>query len=95
MTHTDPNVPHEDEVSQIAHDLKTPLTVIRGVSEILLDNPDLPDGERSHLLGAVLEESERLHQNIERWLTTLNAGPPALPVMRSCSLCTPRRSLTL
>jgi signal transduction histidine kinase len=48
--------------------LKTPLTAIRSFSEILRDNPDLPDDERQRFLSIVLDETERLHQHIERML---------------------------
>ena len=63
-----PLTSYDDMLSGIAHDLKTPLTVIRSFSEILRDNPDLPDEERHQFLSIVLEESERLHQHIERML---------------------------
>jgi signal transduction histidine kinase len=59
---------HDDVLSGIAHDLKTPLTAIRSFSQVLRDNPDLPDNERQRFLSIVLEESERLHQHIERML---------------------------
>jgi signal transduction histidine kinase len=58
---------HDDVLSRIAQ-LKTPLTAIRSFSEILRDNPDLPDDERQRFLSIVLDETERLHQHIERML---------------------------
>jgi signal transduction histidine kinase len=62
---------HEEVLAGIAHDLKTPLTAIRSFSEILLDNPGLPAGDRNRFLGIVLEESERLHRHIEHVLDTV------------------------
>jgi signal transduction histidine kinase len=59
---------HEAVLAGIAHDLKTPLTAIRSFSEILLDNPGLPAGDRNRFLSIVLEESERLHRHIEHVL---------------------------
>jgi signal transduction histidine kinase len=73
----------------MAHDLMTPLTAIRSFSEILLDNPDLPDGERNRFLGIVLEESERLHRHIKRVLEvpteTGRGDPVAAPHRSGCS----------
>jgi signal transduction histidine kinase len=62
---------HDDVLSGIAQ-LKTPLTAIRSFSEILRDNPDLPNDQRQRFLSIVLEESERLHQHIERMLEGWN-----------------------
>ena len=42
---------HELEVA-FAHELRTPLTTIRSVSEILRDNPELPEAQRSRFLMA-------------------------------------------
>jgi signal transduction histidine kinase len=61
-------------LADTAHDLETPLTAIRGFSEILLDNPGLPASDRSRFLGIVLEESERLHRRIERMLDVSGEG---------------------
>jgi signal transduction histidine kinase len=70
-----PLTSRDDVVSGFAHDLRTPLTAIRSFSEILLDNPDLPDSERNRFLSIVLEESERLHRHIERVLEVSTEAP--------------------
>ena len=57
---------------QVEHELKTPLTSIRSLSEILLDCPDLSDDERGRFLRILLEENERLTRVVDRLL-----GAPA------------------
>ena len=47
-------------VDQVEHEFKTPLTSIRSLSEILRDNPDLPEKMREQYLRIVLSESARL-----------------------------------
>ena len=58
---------------QVEHELKTPLTSIRSLSEILLDCPDLSDDERGRFLRILLEENERLTRVVDRLL-----GAPAM-----------------
>lgn len=53
---------------EVEHELKTPLTSIRSLSEILLDCPDLDDAERRRFLGLLLAENERLAAVVERLL---------------------------
>lgn len=45
---------------QVGHELKTPLTSIRSLSEILRDNPALPPKMREQYLKIVLSESHRI-----------------------------------
>lgn len=62
--------PGADDLSfeEIEHELKTPLTSMRSLSEIIRDYPDLPDDERQRFLAAILSENERLQRAIERLL---------------------------
>lgn len=53
----------------ITHELRTPLTSIRALSEIVLDNPDLDDDERSKYINVIVKESERLTHLINQVLT--------------------------
>jgi signal transduction histidine kinase len=81
-----PSGSHDDLLSQLAHDLRTPLTAIRSFSEILVDNPDLPASERNRFLSVVLEESERLHRHIERVLDFSGQGTAETnPWARCCA----------
>jgi Na+/proline symporter/nitrogen-specific signal transduction histidine kinase len=58
----------DDFVSTMSHELRTPLTSIRSFSEILLDNPDLPEDERQGFMGTIVEETERLTRLINQVL---------------------------
>jgi uncharacterized protein YjiS (DUF1127 family) len=60
--------------------LRTPLTSIRSLSEILRDNPHLPRATRERFLGIVIAESERLDRAIDR---VLNSPPVQAPVRRA------------
>ncbi|ULQ56163.1 sensor histidine kinase [Flavihumibacter rivuli] len=57
----------------VTHELRTPLTSIRALAEIVHDNPDLPDEQQQHYLGAIVKETERLSHlitqvlNLERY----------------------------
>jgi Na+/proline symporter/nitrogen-specific signal transduction histidine kinase len=50
----------DEFLSTVSHELRTPLTSIRSFSEILHDNPKIPEGQRREFLGIVIRESERL-----------------------------------
>ena len=52
----------KQEMAQIAHDLKTPLTVIRGNADLLLENESDPDARES--LTSIINNSERIAQSI-------------------------------
>jgi Na+/proline symporter/signal transduction histidine kinase len=44
----------------VTHELRTPLTSIRALSEIVHDNPDMEEEQRSEFMGRVVKETERL-----------------------------------
>ena len=50
---------------EVEHEIKTPLTTIRSVSEILLDCPELSPEERSRFLRLLLDENARLARTVE------------------------------
>jgi signal transduction histidine kinase len=50
----------DEFVSTVSHELRTPLTSIRAFTEILLNEPNLPDTERQQFLEIVVGETERL-----------------------------------
>ena len=68
-----------DPVTVIAHELKTPLTSIRSLSEVLRHNPDVPVDERNRFLDAILDESDRLNRAINAVLDTVTAHVEAAP----------------
>ncbi|MBL8931389.1 MAG: hypothetical protein JNL54_14810 [Kineosporiaceae bacterium] len=58
----------DEFVSSVSHELRTPLTSIRALSEILLDNLELPPEERGKYLRIVVDETERLTRLINQIL---------------------------
>lgn len=55
----------------VEHDLKTPITSIRSLSEILRDFPDLGEEERQAFLERIVDENDRLAGAVERLLRQL------------------------
>lgn len=57
----------------VTHELRTPLTSIRALSEIVHDNPEMEEEQRSEFLGRIAKETERLSHlitqvlNLERY----------------------------
>ena len=70
----------DDFLSQISHELRTPMTSIRSFSEILLTTPDVSDQERQKFLSIIQEESLRLTRLLEEILdiSRLESGSAAL-----------------
>ena len=58
----------DDFLTTVAHEIRTPLTSIRALSEIVFDNPDMEVEEREHFLGTVVKESDRLSRLINQVL---------------------------
>ncbi len=52
----------------VTHELRTPLTSIRALSEIVHDNPDMAEEQRSEFLGRIVKEIERLSHLITQVL---------------------------
>jgi signal transduction histidine kinase len=69
----------KDEVlAAISHELKTPLTAVRALAEILEAHPDLPEAERRRFTGLLAKEAARLSRLVEEVLAyaKLQAGIP-------------------
>ncbi|MCX7177157.1 MAG: phosphate regulon sensor histidine kinase PhoR [Proteobacteria bacterium] len=69
-----------DFVANVSHELKTPLTVVNGFVETLLDGlPELSGEEAKHYLTLVHEQAQRMQRLIEDLLTlsALETGRPA------------------
>ena len=58
----------DDFLSTMAHELRTPLTSIRAFAEILHDNPQLDEGQRTEFLRIIAKENERLSRLINQLL---------------------------
>jgi len=52
----------KQEMARIAHDLKTPLTIIRGNADLLLENTD--DEDDINAINTIISNTERIAQNI-------------------------------
>ena len=59
----------KDEVlAAVSHELKTPLTAVRALAEILEAHPDLPEEERRRFTGLLAKEAARLSRLVEEVL---------------------------
>ncbi|MFA6311160.1 MAG: phosphate regulon sensor histidine kinase PhoR [Sterolibacterium sp.] len=68
-----------DFVANVSHELKTPLTVVNGFVETLIDGlPDLPEEDAKHFLTLAHEQAQRMQRLIEDLLTlsALETGRP-------------------
>ena len=68
--------------NNINHELKTPIGVIRGYLETVLDNPDMDDATRTHFLTRTLDNVARLCSlmNDISTITRLEEGADNIPV---------------
>lgn len=58
----------DDFLSTVTHELRTPMTSIRALSEILYDNPDIEMDERQVFLHTIVKETERISRLISQVL---------------------------
>lgn len=68
----------DELLAAVSHELKTPLTAVRALAEILEANPDLPEEERGRFVSLLVKETARLSRLVEEILayTRLQAGVP-------------------
>jgi len=62
------NQAQRDFVSNVSHDLKTPLTSIRGWSQSLLDGTAVSEAEQQQAAGVIYHEAERMQRMVEQLL---------------------------
>ncbi|MDO3409827.1 HAMP domain-containing sensor histidine kinase [Saccharibacillus sp. CPCC 101409] len=69
-------------LSNVSHDLKTPLTVILGYAEVLERSPDLSEDERRAMLAQVYRKTLEVHERINAFfdLSKLEADDYNLPL---------------
>ena len=58
----------DEFLSQISHELRTPMTSIRSFSEILMEESDVSDDERGRFVAIINEESQRLTRLLDELL---------------------------
>ncbi len=58
----------DDFISSVTHELRTPLTSIRGLSELMRDDPQMDGAQRQQFLDIVVAESERLSRLVNQVL---------------------------
>lgn len=59
-------------LSDVSHELKTPLTALKGSAELLLSNPDMPFADRKRFLNIIVSESDRLTHMTQDLLTLMH-----------------------
>lgn len=59
----------KDFVANASHELKTPITIIRGFAETLHDNPELPQEMMIQILGKIVRNCDRMTNLIKDLLT--------------------------
>jgi Na+/proline symporter/signal transduction histidine kinase len=57
-----------DFITTITHELRTPMTSIKALSKILMDNPDLPKAQHDEFLEIIVLETERITRLINQVL---------------------------
>ena len=62
-------------VSGVAHEVNNPLTAILGFSDLLMENPDLPETARKDLR-VILQEAQRTKQIVQNLLSFARQMPP-------------------
>ncbi|MBS1734029.1 MAG: GHKL domain-containing protein [Bacteroidetes bacterium] len=69
----DMDIMKDEFLYTVTHELRTPITSIRAMTEIVHDNPDMPEVQKHQFLGNVIRETERLSHlitqvlNLERY----------------------------
>jgi len=56
----------------LRHDVRSPLTALRGLVAVVLDEPDMPTEERQQLLELLRQEAERVVSFVEDYLVALS-----------------------
>jgi two-component system phosphate regulon sensor histidine kinase PhoR len=59
----------KDFIANASHELKTPITIIRGFAEALHDNPGLPNDTYAEITGKIVNNCEKMNTLIKDLLT--------------------------
>lgn len=55
-------------ITTVTHELRTPITSVKALAKILVDNPDLPKGQQSEYLDIIEKESDRVARLVNQVL---------------------------
>ena len=67
-----------DGFTDVIHDLRTPLTSVRSLSEILHDYPNINGKKRREFLNIIIRETERMTGIIKRADSPVRSTPELL-----------------
>ncbi|HEV8052772.1 MAG TPA: HAMP domain-containing sensor histidine kinase, partial [Parachlamydiaceae bacterium] len=73
-------------IANASHELKTPITIIRGFAEILNDNPGLPAATTSEMTQKIVNNCQRMTQLIRDLLTLSDVDNIPLSRLEECDL---------
>lgn len=76
----------KDFVSNASHELKTPITIIRGFAETLQDMPDLPREIVEDILEKIVRNCQRMNSLVKNLLTLADVENLPLLHCQSCDL---------
>lgn len=76
----------KDFVANASHELKTPITIIRGFSETLHDHPDLPQETRISITGKIMDNCKRMATLIRDLLSLTDIENVSQSRMLECDL---------
>lgn len=63
--------PQQDFLQALRHDVRSPLTALRGLVSVLIDEPEMPSEERQQLLELLSGEAERVVNFVEDYLVAM------------------------
>jgi len=73
-------------IANASHELKTPITIIRGFAETLHDNPDLPKETVQDITARIVRNSQRMTKIIKNLLTLADIENLSQATLQTCNL---------
>ena len=55
----------QERLAKLAHDLRSPLVVVKGFAELLATRPDLPEEQRAEFLDRVLTGAREIEEILD------------------------------